>query len=103
MRRVPYPEKTKIGNISTQQEERTFAEVKRLSLAGLEGSELLHQTARRFKLAVPFEAYCLATTDPASNLMTNRVDGGTRAKKTGSKPNLSPSNPISRRTWIGSP
>ena len=76
MRRVSYPEKTRIGTISTQQKERTFAEVKRLSLAGLEGSELLHRTARRLKMAVPFEAYCLATTDPASNLMTHRVDGG---------------------------
>src|SRR5829696_3187509 len=76
MRRVSYPEKTRIGTIPTKQEERTFAEIKRLSLAGLEGSELLHRTAQRLKATVPFEAYCLATVDPASNLMTHRVDGG---------------------------
>jgi|SRR5215207_3712768 len=56
--------------------EQTFAEIKRLSLAGLEGMELLRHTVERLKLAVPFEAYCLATVDPTSNLMTGRVDGG---------------------------
>lgn len=64
-----------ITSVSTRYE-RTFTEVKRLALAGLEGPELLRQMAERLKLAVPFEAYCLATTDPASNLMTDRVDGG---------------------------
>jgi DNA-binding CsgD family transcriptional regulator len=64
------------GKVSVREQERTFAEVKRLSLAGLEGSELLRRTARRLRPAVPFEAYCLATFDPACNLMTHRVDGG---------------------------
>ena len=56
--------------------ERTFSEVKRLSLAGLEGPELLTRTAERLKLSVPFQAYCIGTIDPASNLMTHRVEGG---------------------------
>jgi DNA-binding CsgD family transcriptional regulator len=56
--------------------EKTFAEVKRISSAGLDGPELLRQTAERLKLSVSFEVYCLTTTDPVSNLMTHRVDGG---------------------------
>jgi DNA-binding CsgD family transcriptional regulator len=56
-------------NLSAQQE-RAFAEIKRLASAGLEGPELLRRVARRLKRAVPFEAYCASTTDPATNLMT---------------------------------
>jgi DNA-binding CsgD family transcriptional regulator len=69
-------EKTELITETSTYHERTFAEVKRLSLAGLEGPELLSRTAERLKLAVSFEAYCLATFDPASNLMTGRTDGG---------------------------
>ena len=61
---------------ATAHHERTFAEVKRLSLAGLEGPELLSRTAERLKLSVPFQAYCIARVDPATNLMTDRVEGG---------------------------
>jgi len=57
-------------------QERTLAEVKRLSLAGLEGPKLLRQAAERLKLAVPFEAYCASTVDPASNLITHSIAEG---------------------------
>jgi DNA-binding CsgD family transcriptional regulator len=60
----------------TAHHERTFAEVKRLSLAGLDGPELLRRTAERLRRAVPFEAYCAATVDPASNLITHGIAGG---------------------------
>jgi DNA-binding CsgD family transcriptional regulator len=56
--------------------ERTFVEVKRLSSAGLEGTELLRQTAERLRLAVPFEGYGIGTLDPATNLMTHFVAEG---------------------------
>ena len=56
--------------------ERTFSEIKRLSSAGLEGPELLRRTAERLGRAVPFEAYCVGTLDPASNLMTYVLNGG---------------------------
>ena len=42
-------------NVSSQQE-RAFAEVKRLASAGLDGPELLRRVGRRLKSAVPFEA-----------------------------------------------
>lgn len=53
--------------------ERAFAEAKRLSLAGLEGSELLRLVAERLKLAIPYEVYCASTVDPASNLITRGI------------------------------
>ena len=56
--------------------ERTFSEIKRLSSAGLEGPELLRRTAERLRRTVPFEAYCVGTLDPASNLMTYVLNGG---------------------------
>ena len=56
--------------------DRTFAEVKRLSSAGLEGPELLRRAAERLKLAVPFEAYCASTVDPATNLITHGITEG---------------------------
>ena len=64
-----------ITNVGAQHE-RTFAEVKRLSLAGLDGPELLRRTAERLRKAVPFEAYCASTADPASRLITHGVTGG---------------------------
>ena len=56
--------------------ERTFSEVKRLSTAGLEGTELLRRTAESLRRSVPFGSYCVATVDPASNLLTNVFNGG---------------------------
>jgi hypothetical protein len=56
--------------------ERAFTEVKRLSLAGLEGPELLRQVAERLKLSIPFEGYGAGTVDPATNLLTHFVADG---------------------------
>jgi DNA-binding CsgD family transcriptional regulator len=61
-----------ITNASVRHE-RTFTEVKRLSLAGLEGPQLLRQVAERLELAIPFEVYCASTVDPASNLITHGI------------------------------
>jgi DNA-binding CsgD family transcriptional regulator len=65
-----------IRDLSARQEERAFAEVKRASSAGLEGPELLSRVARSLGSAVPFEAYCASTVDPATNLMTYGVTEG---------------------------
>ena len=54
----------------TRCDERTFSEIKRLSAANLEGPELLRRVAKRLSKAVPFEAYCASTVDPASRLIT---------------------------------
>jgi DNA-binding CsgD family transcriptional regulator len=56
--------------------ERTFSEIKRLASAGLDGPELLRRTAERLSMAVPFGSYCVATLDPASNLITHLFNGG---------------------------
>jgi hypothetical protein len=56
--------------------DRAFAEIKRLSLAGLDGPELLRKVAGRLELAIPFEAFSAATTDPATNLITRGVVEG---------------------------
>jgi DNA-binding CsgD family transcriptional regulator len=56
--------------------ERAFSEIKRLSSAGLDGPELLWRTAERLRRAVPFGSYCVATLDPASNLITHLFNGG---------------------------
>lgn len=61
---------------TTTRHERAFAEVKRLSSAGLEGPELLRAAARALRRAVPFEAYCASTTDPATNLITHGIADG---------------------------
>jgi DNA-binding CsgD family transcriptional regulator len=57
--------------------ERAFSEIKRYASAGLDGLELLRRTAERLSLAVPFGSYCVATLDPASNLITRIFNGGT--------------------------
>ena len=57
-------------------DERTFAEVKRLSTAGLEGPELLRRVADRLRRSVPFEAFCASTVDPATNLITHGIAEG---------------------------
>jgi DNA-binding CsgD family transcriptional regulator len=56
--------------------ERAFSEIKRLSSAGLEGPDLLRRSAEALRRAVPFGSYCVATLDPASNLLTNVSNGG---------------------------
>src|SRR5215218_1507843 len=56
--------------------ERAFSEIKRLASAGLDGPELLRRTAERLNTAVPFGSYCVATLDPASNLITHLFNGG---------------------------
>jgi len=60
----------------TRRNERTFSEIKRLSAANLEGPELLRQVAQRLCKAVPFEAYCASTVDPASRLITHGIAEG---------------------------
>jgi hypothetical protein len=57
-------------------QERTFAEIKRLSSAGLEGPELLRRVGERLKFTIPFEAYSGGTLDPASNLLTHLIADG---------------------------
>jgi hypothetical protein len=57
-------------------DERAFAKIKRVSSAGLEGPELLRRVAGVLGGAVPFDAYCASTTDPATNLMTQGIAEG---------------------------
>lgn len=59
--------------MSVALEERTFSEVKRLCCAGLDGPELLGRVVERLRRAVPFEAYCASTADPASGLITHSL------------------------------
>jgi len=56
--------------------EKTFAEIKRISSAGLDGPELLRRVAEKLELAIPIETYGASTLDPATNLMTHFVGGG---------------------------
>ena len=51
-------------------EEGTFAEVKRLCHADLDGPALLSKVIGRLKRAVPFDSYCASAIDPASGLAT---------------------------------
>jgi DNA-binding CsgD family transcriptional regulator len=60
----------------TSRNDRTFSEIKRLSAANLEGPELLRRVAQRLSKAVPFEAYCASTVDPASRLITYGIAEG---------------------------
>ena len=64
-----------IADVSAQHE-RTFTEVKRLSSAGLNGTELLDRVAKRLRRVVPFAAYCASTVDPATNLITHGIADG---------------------------
>ena len=61
---------------TTRRNERTFSEIKRLSSADLAGPELLRRSAERLSKAVPFEAYCASTVDPASRLITHGIAEG---------------------------
>ena len=54
-------------------EDRTFSEVKRLCHAGLDGTVLLGEVVGRLRRAVPFEAHCASTADPASGLITHAM------------------------------
>lgn len=54
-------------------DERVFAEVKRHCGADLDGDELLRRVAESLRRAVPWDVYCGATVDPASNLITRGV------------------------------
>lgn len=67
------------GGVAVEHE-RAFAQVRRISSAGLEGPELLRRVAEGLRSAVPFDAYCASTVDPASNLITHGIaegmDGG---------------------------
>lgn len=60
---------------SSMVSERVVSEIQRLSVAGLEATELLSRTARALQRAVPFDHYAAATTDPASNLITQAFGG----------------------------
>lgn len=68
--------------------EKTFAEVKRISSAGLDGLELLRQTTERLRLSIPFEGYGIGTLDPATNLMTNFVADGIGEESLGEATNV---------------
>jgi DNA-binding CsgD family transcriptional regulator len=57
-------------------DERTVAEVKRHSLAGLDGPDLLRRTAAALRRSVPFDAYCASTVDPGSGFMTHGLAEG---------------------------
>ena len=63
------------GSVVVKQE-RAFAEVRRISAAGLDGPELLRRAARSLRRAVPFDAYCASTLDPASGLITHGMAEG---------------------------
>src|SRR5919112_5515739 len=60
----------------TSRNERAFSEIKRLSAANLEGPELLRRVAENLHKAVPFQAYCASTVDPASRLITYGIAEG---------------------------
>ena len=53
--------------------ERAFAEIRRISHAGLDEAALLREVAERLRQAVPMDSYCMHTNDPASGLVTGGV------------------------------
>lgn len=57
-------------------EERVFNEVKHLCYAGLDTTTLRIKTAESLRPIVPFDAYCLFTTDPLTGLPTDVVAEG---------------------------
>lgn len=63
------------GGVAVEHE-RAFAEVRRISSAGLGGAELLRRVAERLGRAVPFDAYCASTMDPSSTLITHGIAEG---------------------------
>src|SRR5215207_4298116 len=67
----------------TSRKEKAFSEIKRLSAANLEGPELLRRVAEKLHKAVPFEAYCASTVDPASRLITYGIAEGMGGEEDG--------------------
>lgn len=67
-------------------EERAVAEVTRLAHAGLAADELLRRVAKAVERAVPFEAWCGSTVDPASRLLTLGLAEGFGAETIGGEP-----------------
>ncbi|MFN8592250.1 MAG: LuxR C-terminal-related transcriptional regulator [Thermomicrobiales bacterium] len=51
----------------------TEREIVRLCQRGLDATSLLQRTARRLHDAVPYDAYCWGTIDPATLLVTSKV------------------------------
>lgn len=51
-------------------EDRVVNEVKRLCNAGLDQRTLLGEVVESLRRAIPFEAFCVSTTDPSSELVT---------------------------------
>ena len=70
-----------VGENNSLAHERAFSEIKRYASASLDGSELLRRTAERLSRAVRFGSYCVATLDPASNLITHLFNGGTAGEE----------------------
>lgn len=61
--------------LSSARSERVVSDIQRLTVAGLDGPELLSRTARALHRVVPFDLYSAATIDPASNLITQTFGG----------------------------
>ena len=70
------------GAFPRRDEERAVAEVSALA-AGLEGPPLLRRVAHALGRAVPFDAYCASTTDPATRLITHAEADGLGAPEAG--------------------
>jgi DNA-binding CsgD family transcriptional regulator len=66
---------------SATQQDRVFAEVKRLCNAGLSETALLREAPERVRQAVPAEACCFSATDPSSGLMTRAFVEGMGGEK----------------------
>lgn len=61
--------------MTSLREQRSIAEIRRLSTAGLAAPELLQRVARALHRTVPFEMYSAATIDPGSSLITHAFAG----------------------------
>jgi hypothetical protein len=51
-------------------EDRVVNEIKRLCNAGLDQRTLLGEVVERLRRAIPFEAFCVSTTDSSGELVT---------------------------------
>jgi DNA-binding CsgD family transcriptional regulator len=60
-------------NASDLANDRSFAEVKRLCLMGLDSTTLRQRVAERLRRAVPFEGYVAFTMDPSNGLITHAL------------------------------
>lgn len=56
--------------------ERTVREIRYAAGLGLDGACLLGRVAELLRGAVPFQAYCASTTDPATHLITHGLAAG---------------------------